>query len=115
MKNLALLSIVFMVSLCFAESFLVHEKPKKRANLNQIRQDIADSLGTLIECSAGTIEQEAKIQQKAGKELRALIDGQGRFQKASLSELEKTLADVKREIQRRKQLKASQEELLNLL
>jgi len=115
MKNFAFGAFLLMITSCLAESFIIQEKSKKRTNVNHLKQEIAQSMGTLIESSATSIELEAKIQQRVGKELRALIDGEGRLQKEASGKLEKMLAELRQEIHRRKQFKVTQEELLKAL
>lgn len=115
MKKYYILICLISASGCLGESFLVKEKPRKKASPNYLRQEIADQMGTLIEQLASSIELEAKIQQKLGKQLRELIDGQGKLQKSSTTELQKLLNELNHESQRRKQQQRIQEEYLKAL
>ena len=111
----SLLIVVLCVGACVAESFLVKEKPRRRTR-QQLKQEIIQRMGSLIEQSSVSLEKEAQIQQKLCKELRTALEGKSSvLNRASIKDLHQRIADLQHEQQRRIQQQATQERFLAAL
>ncbi len=85
-----------------AESFLVDKKPVRRRTRQQLKHEITELMGSVIEQSSQSLEKEAKIQQKLCKELRASVEGsKGMLSRASQKDLQQMVASLRKEQQRR--------------
>lgn len=100
--KLLLLVVSMAVFWCMAESFLVTEKPERRKTPAQIKQEIAESMGNLLERKIETIETIAQIQQVLCKHIRALAenDKNSEFKNAKIRDLQGILKTLHQENER---------------
>lgn len=101
---------------CTADTFLVPEKPSSRRTRQQLKQEIAQLMGVLIEQSSISLEREAQIQQKLCREVRAAVEGtDSSLNKGTVKDLEGLLLELKKEHRRRTDLLIAQQSFLALL
>ena len=85
-KLLILLSSVF-IFWCIAkqaneqmksdtESFLIADEPQRRKNPSQVRQDIAQIMGEILELESACIAIKAQIQQELCKHIRSIAENE---------------------------------------
>jgi len=87
---------------CLAESFLVPDKAERRKTPSQLKQDIADSLGTLLEKKIELVQTITHIQQVLCKQIRAIAenDRNSEYKNAKVRELQSRLAHIRQENER---------------
>ncbi len=102
-----LLSVVMLCCViggwCLADSFILKEKPPARRTRQQMKQEISQLMGSLIEQSSISLEREARIQQRLCKEVRTFVEGtqDSMLNKGSIKDLEVLYSELKKELQRR--------------
>ncbi len=113
MNRYMLCAVLSIGALCLAESFLA-KKPVKRRSRLQLKQEISQRMGSLIELSSKSLEREAQIQQKLCKELRYSVEGakESMLNRVPIKKLQKISADLQQEQQRRVRHQAAQERFL---
>ena len=77
---------------CFAETFLLEEKPRRRSPA-QLKEEIINRMGTFLEQESKSIELRAQIQQRICKHIReyAQNDKNSFLKNASTQDLQKIL------------------------
>lgn len=103
-QNFKVLFFVFLplAFWCAAENFLVTEKPERRKTPGQLKQDIVESMGTLLEKKIETVEIIAQSQQVLCKRIRAIADNDkdSEFKNAKIRDLQGVLAMLRQENER---------------
>ncbi len=74
------LKITFLLSMmaafwCFAENFIVEEKPAPRRTIAQLRQEVMELMGDVIEQEAHLVQAHARLQGTLCSSLRAYARG----------------------------------------
>lgn len=113
-------SLIVIVSLaacwCFADTFLLEEKPRRRSPA-QLKEEIIDRMGIVLEQESKSIELRAQIQQWLCKQIRGYAQGDKNcfLKNASIPELQKLLKRLMMEQERHTKEHADDERLLAML
>lgn len=97
--KLSLFCISTAVFWCMAENFLVSEKPERRKTASQLRQEIVELMGDVLELESAYVETKGQIQQVLCKHIRSLAenDKKSSFAKAPLCDLQQSLKMLRQE------------------
>ena len=97
----------------FASEFLVKKPPVKKELPHQLRTQILERMGSLLEQYASLFEQMARSQQALCKDIKESLEGSKKIAGAtSVKELQELLRALEREEVRLENQKKSQEQFL---
>ncbi len=99
---------------CFSDSFLVTEKPQRPRSAQQLKQDIIEVMGTLVEQESIAIETKAQIQRAFFNHIKACADGDKKslFTRASTKQLQQVLKTLRQEEERYRKEQVEHKRLL---
>ncbi len=99
---------------CFSENFLMTEKPPRPRSGQQVKQDIIEVMGTLVEQESIAIETKAQIQRAFFNHIKAGADGDKKslFARASTKQLEQLLKMLRQEEERYRREQVEHKRLL---
>ncbi len=85
-----------------AESFLIQEKPERRKAPQQLRQEIAEIMGDILELESEYVATKGQIQQELCKHIRSIAenDKKSLFKTASSRELQHIIKMLRQEKER---------------
>ena len=91
--------VLLMGAWCCAESFLMTHKPDKRRTPGQLKEEIVEAMGELLENQAMRSEVNAQIQQALCKHIRAIAhqDKASYFKAAGIADLNRILKQLQEE------------------
>lgn len=115
-KKSLIVIVLLGVCWCFAETFLLEEKPRRRSPA-QLREEIIDRMGTFLEQESKSIELKAQIQQRICKHIReyAQSDKNSFLKNASTQDLQRILKRLVMEQERYTKEYADDERFLAML
>lgn len=99
---------------CFADNFLVTEKPQPRRTTHKIKQEIIDQMGSLLELESDVLAVKAKVQKMLCQQIRAFAEGDKKSSlvRAHFAELQRILTMLKQENTRQRKELAAEERFL---
>lgn len=93
-----LLKIIFLLTSmaafwCFADNFLVPEKPLGRRSVQQMKQDLVELMADIIEADSVLIQKKASIQEVLCAQMRSYARGDKKsfIAGASMADLQKAV------------------------
>lgn len=97
--KIALLLTSMAAFWCFAETFLVTEKPAAQRTAQQLRQELAHLMGDIIEVESELIQKNAALQQSLCAHMRSYASTERKsfIGRASTKELQSALKLLKSE------------------
>lgn len=97
--KIALLLCATAAFWCFADNFLAPEKPVARRSAQQMKQELVELMGDIIETESALIGQRAALQKKLCTHMRAYAHGEKKsfVARASVHELQRVIKVLRAE------------------